>query len=42
MEINNPIATMVKIVPTAAVDSSKKLSGMIESFFCKNNNFLVS
>jgi hypothetical protein len=33
---------MVKMVPTAAVDSSKKLSGMISLFFSKyKKNFLL-
>jgi len=35
MEIKIPKATTTKIVATAAVDSSKKLFGIIESFLVK-------
>lgn len=35
MEINIPNAKMVKIVPKATVDSSKKLSGMVINFLVK-------
>ena len=38
MAVKTASATIVNIVPTAAVDSSKKLSGMSLFFFVKIKN----